>query len=222
MRRFARWRAANPRTLFAIATGRSLPAALRVLAEWGLPEPDILITGAGADIAHRTAPGTFTPDTAWADWAAEGWQPDALAALLDAVPGLHRQPVAEQRPLKRSWFGDAAAAAAARARLAAAGLAGQLIHSHGRHLDALPPRAGKGAAMLWCADAWRIPHGRCMAAGDSGNDATLLASAGHAILVANHDADLAHLRHARHVHLARAAHADGVLEGIRRFLPAAA
>lgn len=219
VRRFVRWRAANPRTAFAIATGRSLTAATRVLQDWGLPEPDILITGAGADIAHRTAPGVFTADLAWADWAGEGWQPEAVATLIDAVPGLHRQPAAEQRPLKRSWFGDAAAAA--RARQAVAGLAGQLIHSHGRNLDALPPRAGKGAAMLWCADALGVPHSRCLAAGDSGNDATLLAAAGHAILVANHDADLAHLRRASHVHIARAAHADGVLEGLRRFLPGA-
>ena len=218
-RRFAQWRAAHPSVAFAIATGRTRPAAIEVLRAWGLPEPDILITGAGADIGHHLRDGGYADDAAWAEWAAAGWQPDAVAAVLDTVPGLTRQPASEQRPLKLSWFGDAAAAAHGRGRLAAAGLAGQLLHSHGRHLDALAPRAGKGAAMLWCADALGIAHENCLAAGDSGNDSTLLAAAGGAILVANHDADLAHLRQARHVHVARAAYADGVLEGVRRFLP---
>ena len=215
--RFARWRERHPHIVFAIATGRSFSAALRVLAEWALPEPDILITGAGAEIAHRMGSGRYAPDLGWADWAGQGWQPEAVAAVLDAVPGLIRQPRHEQRPLKRAWFCDAAAAEAARARLRSSGLHARLVHSHGRHLDVLPARAGKGAAMAWCADALGIRPERCVAAGDSGNDADLLAAAARAILVANHDADLAHLRHAGHIHLCRAAHADGVLEGMRRF-----
>lgn len=215
--RFAQWREHNPGIVFAIATGRAPAAALEVLQHWLLPMPDILITGAGAEIAYRAADGAWIPDHGWAEWAAAGWQPDAVAAAVDSVPGLTRQPATEQRALKRSWFCDAGAAA--RARLAARGLATQLVHSHGRNLDALPPRAGKGAAMLWCADALRIDHTACIAAGDSGNDATLLAAAGRAILVANHDDGLRHLRGATHVHLSRARHADGVLEGLRHLMP---
>ena len=218
-RRFAQWRDRNPDVIFAIATGRAAGPALAILSDWGLPMPEILITGAGAEIAWRGADGDWQADPGWPGWVAEGWHPDAVAAVLDAVPRLWRQPAAEQRALKRSWFGDARAATAARAHLAASGLAAQLVHSHGRNLDALPPRAGKGAAMLWCADALRIDHGACVAAGDSGNDATLLAAAGRAILVANHDDGLHHLRGLAHVRLSRAAHADGVLEGLHKFLP---
>ena len=73
--------------------------------------------------------------------------------------------------------------------------------------------------MRWCADAWRIPREACFAAGDVGNDAELLAAAAGAILVANHDDDLRHLRDAPHVYASRQRFADGVLDGLMWFLP---
>lgn len=217
--RFAEWRARHPDIAFAVATGRDVAAARRVLKAWALPAPDILITGAGAEIFHRMPNGGYAPDEGWADWAAQGWRAEAVTTLLDASPGLMRQPAHEQRALKRSWFSDAAAASTARARLRTASLEAKLIHSHLRCLDALPIRAGKGEAMRWCADAWRIPHEACFAAGDAGNDAEMLTAAAGAILVANHDDDLRHLRDAPHVHVSRERFADGVLDGLRQFLP---
>lgn len=217
--RFAAWRATRRDLVFAIATGRPADAAVDMLDDWALPLPEILIAGAGAEILHRTPEGRYEADAGWAEWAAWGWQPDAVAAVLDTVPGLTRQPADEQRALKRSWFGGPDAASVAATRLREAGLATRLVHSHGRCLDALPPRAGKGAAMRWCADALRMDAACCVAAGDSGNDADLLAAAGRGILVGNHDADLRHLVGFPHIHRSEARFADGVLEGLARWLP---
>ena len=67
--------------------------------------------------------------------------------------------------------------AAVRGRLDASGLTARAILSHDRLLDVLPERAGKHAALAHVAKVLGLPPDRVIAAGDSGNDADMLAEA---------------------------------------------
>ncbi len=213
-KRFAEWLATKPDLAFAIATGRSLEAALRILDKWQLPRPAFLVSGVGSEIFHRIGDNSYAPDDGYAAWIGADWDAAQVDVALDGCPGLVRQEEAEQRAFKRSWYADVNGAAAAQRRLADKGLHVRLIHSHGRLLDVLPARAGKGAAMCWLADIVGVDRSDCIAAGNSGNDADLLMAVGSAILVGNHDLDLDRLRHAAHARVSAMNFADGVLEGL--------
>ena len=93
----------------------------------------------------------------------------------------------------------------------------RVVYSHGRLLDILPERAGKGAAMVWAARRLGISRDRVFAAGDSGNDLDMLAACRNPILVANHSDELESLRRLPVVYLAHRPHAGGVVEGMRAY-----
>ena len=60
-RRFGDWVAAGIAP-FAIATGRSLPEARRVVSNWSLPEPSLFITSVGSEIWYADAAGRAQMD----------------------------------------------------------------------------------------------------------------------------------------------------------------
>jgi sucrose-phosphate synthase len=200
---------------FGVATGRSLQEAERLLREWRQPDPRVLITSVGSEIYWRSG-ARLVPDRDFAAWIDAGWAPDDFDALVAAVPNVERQPPVEQRRHKRSYF-VSDDAAIARIRRICAGLPVRVIHSHGRLLDILPERAGKGAAMRWVADRLGIAEQHVYAAGDSGNDLDMLAAVRNGIVVANHSAELNSLLGRPSIYLARRPHAAGVVEGMRAF-----
>ncbi|WP_158259424.1 HAD-IIB family hydrolase [Hasllibacter halocynthiae] len=212
--RFAGWRAGNGDWGFAVATGRSLTESRAVLRRWALPEPDAFITAVGSEIHLRAEDGRLIPDEAFARHLDDGWDRSSLLAALGGVPGLTPQDPVEQRARKLSWFGDAAAARAARTALDDAGLRARIVHSHGNLIDVLPPNGGKARAMRWLGRRLGVPQRAILAAGDSGNDADMLSAAHRAVIVGNASEELAHLAPRRGLHRAQAYHADGVLEGI--------
>lgn len=205
---------ATPQIGFGIATGRSLQEARRILSEWRYPSPRVWVTSVGSEIYWRDG-DRLRADPGFAAHIAYGWEPQAVDRIVDALPGLERQPDVEQRRFKRSWFaagpGDAHRA---RAALAEAGIGCRVIFSHDRLLDVLPERAGKSAAMQWVARVMGLPLSAVIAAGDSGNDLDMLTACPNAILVANHSDELRDLRHKRGVHVARRSHAGAIVEYI--------
>ncbi|RJL04843.1 HAD-IIB family hydrolase [Paracoccus aestuarii] len=212
---FGRWHARRPDGLvFAVATGRSLPEARRVLQDWALPLPDLFITSVGSEI-WRWRDGDrlrLCPDYAAhldADWDRAAVL-DALSAMRPAWQAPH-----EQRRWKLSLTGDADQGGRVARHLARAGLRARVIASHGRFIDILPHRAGKAAALRFEAARHGLDLSRCVAAGDSGNDADMLAASGHSILPANALAELDHLRGTRICRSSRA-HAAGVIDGLAR------
>ncbi|MGX9846132.1 HAD-IIB family hydrolase [Limimaricola litoreus] len=209
---FARWRAGG-HALFAVATGRSITEARRILAEWEIDEPDAFITSVGSEIYRRDAQGRFGFDASWAREIESDWHREAIRATLDS-PSIRPQPPIEQRPWKLSYFGDARQAMRIRNRLDMAGLAARVIASHGRLIDVLPVRAGKGAAIAHLAKAYGLTLEHCVAAGDSGNDECMLRAAGRAIVVGNADADLARLPQRPGLYRSRESHAAGLLDGL--------
>ena len=212
-RRFAGWHAGRgPQTGFAVATGRSVTEARRVLADWDLPLPDLLITSVGTEIWRWSGPGALTLCPRFAAEAEAGWDRAAVAEAL--VPlALAPQAPFEQRRWKLSFLGSPLDARRAELALRAAGLGARVVHSHGRLIDVLPPRAGKAAAVRHAARHVGLPEGACVVAGDSGNDRDMLEGFAHAILPANAEPGLGALPHAYRSPLS---HADGVLDGLAR------
>lgn len=204
-------------TAFGVATGRAFTDARRLLLEWGLPEPEVIVASVGTEIYWREADG-YRRDRSFDAGLTRDWDARAVDDLLRGDAALQPQAEAEQHAFKRSYFSAADAAERVRAILADAGLKARVIHSHGRFLDVLPFHAGKAAAMRHVARAMGLPGERVIAAGDSGNDADMLAACPGAVVVANHDRDLAEVAGLAHVYRASRAHAGGVLEGLLRHI----
>ena len=211
--RFRDWHDGPRGHLFAVATGRSITEARRVLDEWDLPEPELFVTSVGTEIYARGRDGRLSEDLAWSAHLDDGWRPDALRALLARL-GLAPQNPIEFRRHKLSYLAPAAAARAATDAIAEAGLRARVVHSHDRLLDVIPSRGGKGAALRWVAARLGVPLSGCIAAGDSGNDIDLFERAPRAIAVANHSQELRPALGRPGIYVARARHADGVLEGL--------
>ena len=210
--RFADW-AARRDVAYVVATGRSLTEARRVLAVWNLPRPDLYITSVGSEIWRPDAEGRLVPDRTYAEAISEGWDAEAVAEVLRAG-GATAQDAADQRLFKRSYVGDLREAARLVGLLRNAGLAANVVASHGRLIDVLPQRAGKAAALDHVARGMGLTLRNCVACGDSANDACMLRVAGQSILVGNALPEVSGLSRARRLIRARADHADGVLEGL--------
>ncbi|MCJ2133030.1 HAD-IIB family hydrolase [Methylobacterium sp. J-026] len=215
---FRRWRSRQAELAFGVATGRSFHSAMAVLEQQASPRPQVMITSVGSEIYHLDANGvTYTADAAWRGIIAAGWDREAVRAALAGLDGLAPQGPLEQRALKLSYFGDAAAARRVRARLALAGLPARVIHSHGRYLDVLPEAASKGTAVDHVRALYDLPEQAVFVAGDSGNDIEMLGARVQAIIVANYSDDLANNAALKHSYVARTAHARGIIEGVSHF-----
>jgi sucrose-phosphate synthase len=213
-RRFRRW-AQTCDLPFAVATGRSMSEARRVLAEWDLPEPDLFITSVGTEIYLPDLRGRAARDAEFDALIAPGWDAEGITACLAAIGAVPQDPV-EQRRFKRSYLGTPAEALRLRAALEAAGLPATVIGSHARLIDVVPARAGKAAAVAHAAARMGLALADCIACGDSGNDASMLSAAGSAIVVGNALPEIAGLPPRPGLIRTRAHHADGVLEGLSR------
>ena len=209
---FAEWRRQG-HALFAVATGRTITEARRILAEWDIEEPDAFITSVGTEIYRRDATGRLVFDETWAQEIESDWRIDAIRDTLDN-PSIRAQPEIEQRRWKLGYLGDARQAMRIRNRLDMAGLAARVIASHGRLIDVLPIRAGKGAAVAHLAKSHGLTLDHCVVAGDSGNDECMLRAAGRAIVVGNADGDLCHLPRRPGLYRSPLAHAAGLLDGL--------
>jgi len=89
-----------------------------------------------------------------------------------------------------------------------------------RYMDVVAARGGKLAALEYVSALFRIPLDRCVAAGDSGNDALMLSGSNPSIVVGNAQAELMDwvCRQSQDGRLvvADAPMARGVLEGLAR------
>lgn len=215
---FRRWRSRQAGLAFGVATGRSFHSAMAVLEQQESPRPQVMITSVGSEIYHLDGNGvTYTVDLAWRQTIAAGWDRAAVHNALCGLDGLVPQGPLEQRALKLSYFGDAAAARRVRALLDEAGLPARVIHSHGRYLDVLPAAASKGTAVDHVRALYALPEHAVFVAGDSGNDIEMLRVRTQAIIVANYSDDLASNAALQHSYVARRTHARGIIEGVSHF-----
>ena len=211
---FGRWHAGRA-GVFAVATGRSIVEARRVLRDWDLPEPDVFVTAVGTEI-HRRGPDGWRLDDGFAAALDAGWDRAAIKDCI-AAAGIRWQAGIEQRRWKFGCLGTAADAEHLRRTLRAAGLAARVVASHGRLIDVLPVAGGKGRALRHLAHSLGLTLDDVIAAGDSGNDVDMLQGCGRGIVVGNALPEIAALRGLPHLYHARAHHAGGVLEGLSAF-----
>lgn len=202
---------------FGVATGRKLDNALWALKTWGVPEPDVIISGIGTEIRYGF---NRAHDLAWENHIRQGWRREDLAAALKDVPGLRLQNHRKQGPYKLSYTVKPSRMPPLEtlvATLHRAGLQANLVYSESRNLDVLPRCASKGHAVRYLAFKWGIPPDRFLVAGDSGNDRDMLLGDMLGIVVGNHSPELGELRGRARVYFANQPCAAGVLEGIRHY-----
>lgn len=218
LRRFlAILRATPPNLGFGIATGRTLESAVKVLKEWNVPLPDVLITAVGSEIHYGPE---LRPDIGWQNLIKHLWRRDAVEDALRVVPGLTLQPAENQREFKLSYNVDPEempSVAKIRALLRERNLSAHLIYSRQAYLDILPLRASKGRAIRYLAYKWGLPLRAFLVAGDSGNDHEMLIGDTLGVIVANHSPELASLKGNEQIYFARASHADGIAEGMAHY-----
>lgn len=212
---FNRWHAGR-QAIFAVATGRSIVEARRVLGEWDLPLPDVFVTAVGTEIHFADTGGGWSFASGYGDQLDMDWDRKAVRASIDAS-GLIWQADIEQRRWKFGCLGSVGDADRLRARLRRAGLRANVIPSHGGLIDVIPAGGGKGRALAFVAHRYGLSLQDVIAAGDSGNDIDMLTACGRGIVVGNALPEIAGLRDLPHLYHAQADFAAGVLEGLAFF-----
>jgi len=197
-----------------LATGRPLAEALAILRRADMPLPEYAITDVGTEIYQLGPPPRA--DERWRRWLDASWQPDALERWVEQHYALPRQTHCTPRKLSYHCR-DARVAARLSAHLEREGLDACVVFSHGRYLDLLPPRGCKGSAAAYLASTLGAPLATARAAGNSGNDASLLRTVGQPIVVANHGGELRSLCRGSGVFVATRPAGRGVVEGIEHY-----
>ncbi|WP_295879571.1 HAD family hydrolase [uncultured Thiohalocapsa sp.] len=205
-------------TSFGIATGRRLDSALATMRRYGIPRPDVLITGLGTEIYYAPQ---LTRDYAWSRYIDYLWYPRRVRDALADLPGIERQPRTEQSRFKVSFYIDPEVSPSLdeiASLLHQADLHVQLNLSFGQFLDVVPARASKGLALRYVADQWGIPLEHCLAAGGSGADEDMMRGNTLAVVVANrHHEELSQLIDTDGIYFAEAPYAAGIMEAIEHY-----
>lgn len=212
-----RLEAVGNRVGFGVATGRRLDSVIEVLEEWGVPQPDVIVSAVGTEIhygAERVADESYQRHLGYR------WDGPRLREAMRGLPGIRIQEETEQRRFKLSYYVDLDEAPPLRdisRHLRRQGLHANVVFSHGQFLDLLPVRASKGGAVRYLAMKWGIPLERILVAGDSGNDEEMLTGNTLGVVVGNHSEELAKLRGRERIYFAQGHYARGILEGIEHY-----
>ncbi len=200
---------------FGIATGRRLDSALKVLKQYHIPLPDVLITSLGTEIYYN--PG-LSRDKEWSNHIDHMWKRRAVEKVLKEIPGLQLQPKREQSKYKISYYYDAAVAPEVNEIIHLLHLHDQSVNvvlAFGQYLDIVPVRASKGFALRWFAEMWGIPVEHILAAGGSGADEVMMRGNTKSVVVANrHHEELSELTNIENIYYADRPFAAGILQAI--------
>ena len=200
---------------FGIATGRRMDSALKIMKQYNIPEPDVLITSTGTAIHYAPK---LTEDTLWPRHIDRHWTPRQVHQILDGLPGLKLQPRIEQSKFKISYYIDTTLAPGLdeiNKLLYQEEQTVNVILSFGQFLDILPIRASKGFALRYFADRWDIPLNRIVVAGGSGADEDMMRGNTLGVIVANrHEEELSQLDKIEQIYFAQKPYAGGILEAL--------
>lgn len=202
---------------FGIATGRRINSALKILKEWKVPIPDVLITGVGSEIHYGPR---IIEDTSWQRHINYRWKPQAILESMKGIKGVILQPENDQGKHKISYYIDSQKSPSIRkiaSYLRKNNLYVNVIFSHGEFLDILPIRVSKGSAVRYFALKWGLPFEHILVAGDSGNDEEMLRGNTLSVVVGNYSSELEKLRGESHIYFAEGHYSWGILEGINYF-----
>ncbi len=230
---------ASPLIKLVYVSGQGITDVQRSILTYNLPRPAAAICNVGASIwlpsANRPDDWEALPD--WqkknrAEWGGKTW--DEMRALYTDMPGLTLQKNQDPAICKISFEASAAlskevikAECEQRARDAGISIFVSYcldVKDASRALIDILPRTGhKRAGVEHIAALFSLPHERIVVAGDSENDAIMLASGLRAILVANaREAVRASLPASDHIYIARGTaqnYRGGIIAGFRHFFP---
>ena len=202
------------RVRLVYATGRTAASTLALVEDGILARPDAIAPLVGSEV---WLPPFAGPDSGFARRLADGWsRPDVVAVGERFSWALAPQPPEHAGEFKVSYFvRDDTALPALDEALARRGVRARLIYSGGRFLDVLPRRAGKRGATEYLAERFGVAPADVLAAGDSGNDADVLAHPEYCgVAVGNAEPELTAVTGSLPaVHEAGLSFAAGVLEG---------
>ncbi|HKK17151.1 MAG TPA: HAD-IIB family hydrolase [Opitutales bacterium] len=202
---------------FGIATGRRFDDVIQLMKDYGMPQPEVLITAVGTEIYYGK---NYTLDRRWRKHIDFRWEPARVHEVLDSIEGLYPQEEHEQSAFKISYRADFSVAPklqAIKRHLREAGLRVKVIVSLGMFLDIIPSRAGSGLSIRQMAYKWGFPLENILVAGDSGNDEGMLAGNTLGVVVGNYSEELEKLRRYPRVYFAEARNAAGIIEGVRYY-----
>lgn len=169
----------------AFVTGRDIPFASNVPAEFGTPEPDFIVGDVGTTVVKAPA---WDPHEALEAWIDSRWPgPVAAEDIMANRPGLEIQGVFGGRRLSYFYTDRAAADAAAR-EIESAGY--RALMSAGVFFDVLPRGVDKGRTLLKLLAHEGVPHESVLCAGDTLNDLSLFETGLKGVAVANAEPDL--------------------------------
>lgn len=211
---------------WVIATGRHRDDTCAVLEQHGFHAGDFdaLVTAVGAELHHRRDRSMRTafpedPDLHYETRLREtGFDADAVRLALAPLSFLWPQSDHEQVPFKVSYFAPDTPEHQQRVANALGELPFRThtVWSHDDYLDVTPHNGAKGGAVHHLMEGWELDGDSVVAAGDSGNDHSMLDRHWRAIVVGNGHRCLRVLRGRPSVYFARRDFAAGVLEGLRR------
>jgi len=203
---------------FGIATGRRIDTALAIMRKYGIPRPDVLISGLGTRIHYGQS---LTEDEYWADHVDYDWNLSQIRRVLSDLPGLKVQPKSCQAPFKQSYYYDPKNAPSIdeiTALIRQKEITANIIYSFGQYLDIVPSRASKGQALRYVSQRLDIPLEQILVAGGSGGDEDMMRGNTLAVVVANrHHEELSQLIDQERIYFADQPHAFGILEAIDHY-----
>lgn len=202
-------------TMFVIATGRRFDSALRLMKQYNIPEPDVLITSGGSEIYYTPE---FSADVVWSKHIDYHWSPRKVKPILDNLPGFKLQSKSEQSHFKISYYIDPEVAPDIEEINSLLHKEEQSVHlfmAFGQFLDVLPIRASKGLALRYVADRLQIPLQHILVAGGSGADEDMMRGNTLAVVVANrHHEELSQLGDVECIYFSKKPFAAGILEAL--------
>ena len=197
-------------------TGRSVPATREIIAEAGLPHPDVLIADVGTSV--RQGDGFAPVDEVEAELDAVWPGAETIRQRLGGVRGLEEQSVRAPRRVSY-WIREGSMdEAIERAGAALGDLNLDLVASAGVYLDVLPPGVNKGTTLRRVLRWLERGESDVVVAGDTLNDLALFETGLCGVVVGNCEAELrARVTGREHLYFAGGEGAAGILEGLRHF-----
>lgn len=195
---------------FTIATGRGLAAMQRFLEQLQTRTPLLLLNGClgydpvtGHDIFRHELPRPVL-ETVWPtllehglDLVVHGPRRGLIRGMNEIIAehlvldGITVDEVPDMSPANLSavvkilTIGEPPVLDRAEAAIVAAGAPVQLVRSHPKYLEVLPPEGGKGHALTTLLEHLQIPVERSVAVGDFLNDLEIVQTAGLGVAMAN-------------------------------------
>ncbi|MEM1428748.1 MAG: HAD-IIB family hydrolase [Pseudomonadota bacterium] len=198
-------------------TGRDPEFIVSLTKNTPIPTPDYVVGDVGTTIAQVSPEGHVEPMAALEGQISEIWA-DAGAdvrAALDGAPGLTLQETAFRYRVSYDLVPGEMDPDLPH-RIEALGV--DVLISDNRFFDVLPKGVSKGPSLRRLVSHLDIAEPRVLAAGDTMNDFSMLASGLPAVAVGNsEEALLSALPEAPHIHRARRHGAAGIAEAIAAF-----